>query len=126
MFKEITTDQFDKQILNDPKPNVVEVYTENCPSCKVLNPIFEQTANSNKDSYHFYKLNAREHIEIAKRYKVLGVPTLLFFRHGKLVDKKTGVISQQKIEKRLKPLLDYSQEIAAKKEITGYFKLPWK
>ena len=65
-------------------------------------------------------------MEIARKYKVLGVPTLLFFRHGKLVDKKTGVLRQDKIEKRLAATIDYTVEMANKKEVKGYFKLPWK
>ncbi len=126
MATEVTTELFKNKVLEDDKPAVVEVYTESCPNCRVLNPIFDQASTDNSDRYNFFRLNARVNMDIAKQYKVLGVPTLLFFSHGKLVDRKTGVINQQKIEKRLLPLLDYSNEIAIKKEIKGFFKLPWK
>ena len=125
MKLEITTSEFQKKVLENPKPSVVDIYTLRCPNCKVIDPIFEATAEANKENYSFYKLNASENMEIARRYKVLGVPTLLFFRHGILVDKKTGVMKQQNIEKRLAKTIDYTQELAAKKEVKGYFKMPW-
>lgn len=126
MFDEITSEKFNHVILNNETPSVVEIFTNNCPNCKTLDPIFNKTSNENGDRFKFYKLNAQENIDIAKRYKVLAVPALLFFSHGKLVDRKIGVIDQDKIEKKLNLILKYTAEIAVKKEITGYFKMPWK
>ena len=125
MKLEITTSEFQKKVLENSKPVVVDIYTLRCPNCKVIEPIFEATAEVNKESYSYYKLNASNNMEITKKYKVLGVPTLLFFRHGKLVDKKTGVMKQVNIEKRLAKTIDYTLELASKKEIKGYFKMPW-
>ena len=125
MIIELTTKQFQKKVLENDLPSVVDIYTLRCPNCKVIDPIFEATAEANKENYSFFKLNASENMEIAKRYKVLGVPTLLFFRHGKLVDKKTGVMKQQNIEKRLIKTVAYTTEMATKKEVKGYFKMPW-
>jgi thioredoxin 1 len=123
---EINSQEFDKKVLQSNKPVVVEVYTNSCPHCQQLHPIFEKTAQENNAQFDFYKLNAVKNLDIAKKYKILGVPSLFYFVHGKLVDKKTGVLSQKRILKRLEPLLDYTPEMATKKEVTGYIKLPWK
>ena len=64
--------------------------------------------------------------EIAKRYKILGVPSLLFFSHGKLVDKKTGLLNCSDIKKKLEPLSEYSKEKATDKELKGFFKLTFR
>ncbi len=125
MNLDLTTSQFQKKVLDNEQPTVVDIYTLRCPNCKVIDPIITVTAEENKDKYSIYKLNASENMEIAKRYKVLGVPTLLFFKHGILVDKKTGVMKQKNIEKRLLKISDYTKEKAAKKEINAYFKMPW-
>jgi len=125
MNLDLTTSQFQKKVLDNKQPTVVDIYTLRCPNCKVIEPIFEATAEVNKEKYTFYKINASENMEIAKRYKVLGVPTLLFFKHGFLVDKKTGVMQQENIEKRLAKISEFSQEKASKKEVKGYFKMPW-
>ncbi len=124
MVTELTAKQFQKEVLENDLPSVVDIYTLRCPNCKVIEPIFIATADANNENYTFFKLDASENMEIAKRYKVLGVPTLLFFRHGKLVDKKTGVLSQEKIEKRLAKTVLYTTEMANKKEVKGYFKMP--
>ena len=126
MLDNITSVNFEKKVLESTKPVLVEIYTNSCPNCKVLEPIVEETANANPTGFSFYKLNAQDNLDLVKRYKVMGVPTLLFFSHGILVNKKAGVINQQKIEKRLNPLLDYTPEIATEKQVTGFFKLPWK
>lgn len=125
-MENVTEENFEEKVLNSLKPVVVKVFTNSCPNCTVLTPIFEQTATDNPNTYSFFDLNAHENMSIAKKYKVMGVPALLFFMKGKLVDKKTGVIKQEKIEKRLLPLLDFTQEMADSKEITSMFRLPWK
>lgn len=125
MKLDLTTSQFQKKVLDNEQPTVVDIYTTRCPNCKVIEPIFEAAAEANKEKYTFYKLNASENMEIAKRYKVLGVPTLLFFKHGILVDKKTGVMPQKNMEKRLAKISDFTEEKAANKEVKGYFKMPW-
>ncbi len=99
MELDITTSQFQEKVIENEKPTVVDIYTLRCPNCKVIDPIMKVTAEENKDKYSIYKLNASENMEIAKRYKVLGAPTLLFFKHGILVDKKTGVMQQKNISK---------------------------
>ena len=126
MLENITSLNFKKNVLEATKPVLVEVYTNSCPNCKVLEPIVEETAKENPTEFSFYKLNAQNNLDLVKQFKVMGVPTLLFFKHGILVDKKTGVINQLKIEKRLNPLLSYTKEIAATKQVTGFFKLPWR
>jgi len=125
MKLDITASQFQQKVIENEKPTVVDIYTLRCPNCKVIEPIIKVTAEENEGKYSIYKLNASENMEIAKRYKVLGVPTLLFFKHGVLVDKKTGVMQQKNIEKRLANISDFTKEKAAKKEVKGYFKMPW-
>jgi len=126
MVIEIDNKEFESKVLKNEKPVVVEVYTQRCPHCKRLHPIFNQTEEDNKDSYSFFKLDAQQNMQLAKQYKVLTVPTLLFFSHGVLVDKKRGVVSQKQIEKRVLPLLNYTKETAKSKERIGFFKMPWK
>jgi thioredoxin 1 len=124
-MKDLNTTNFNSEVLQADKPVVIEVFTQSCPHCKRLDTIFDFTAQVNSNKYCFYKMDAQKNMDLVKKHKVLTVPTLLFFSHGKLVNKKSGVISQEKIEQRLNPLLDYTQEIAQKKEITSFFKLPW-
>jgi len=124
-IEEIRSLTFEKTIVNANKPVVIYVYSMSCPNCKTLAHNLKETQVTDESLYVFRGLDARENIDVVKKYKVLVVPTLLFFVHGILVDKKAGVIAQEKIEKRLLPLNSYSVEEAKKKEVTGYFKMPW-
>ncbi|HIP47834.1 MAG TPA: thioredoxin [Lutibacter sp.] len=125
MVLDINNSEFENKVVKSDKLVVVEVYTQRCPHCKRLHPIFDQTASDNAEHINFYKLDAQKNMALAKQYKVLTVPTLLFFSHGILVDKKRGVSSQKQIEKRLLPLMTYTKEKAASKERTGFFKMSW-
>ncbi|MCB0153987.1 MAG: thioredoxin family protein, partial [Anaerolineae bacterium] len=70
------------------------------------------------------KLNADQNRELVQQYKVIGIPTLLYFSHSRLVDRQTGAQTAAKIEQRLAPLLGFSADTAAKQEITGLFRWP--
>ena len=60
--------------------------------CRMLAPILEQVANR-KDSVSFYNLDIDENEEIAKRYRIFSVPTLLAFKEGKVIDSLVGLNS---------------------------------
>lgn len=57
MVFELTTDQFHKEVLENNLPSVVAIYTLRCPKCKVIAPIFNETAAANNGKYSFFKLN---------------------------------------------------------------------
>ncbi|MDC9723273.1 MAG: thioredoxin domain-containing protein [Urechidicola sp.] len=59
MLENITSVNFKKNVLEATKPVLVEVYTNSCPNCKVLEPTVEETAKSNPTKFSFYKLGSR-------------------------------------------------------------------
>jgi len=126
MIEKINGENFKEKVIDNEGVTVVKVYTDACPNCKTLTPFFEKANAEKSDAYHFYDLKAQEGMDWVKKYKVLGVPTLLFFRKGLLLDKKTGVISSEKILRRLAKIEAYDEEKLTKKEVTGFFKMPWK
>jgi len=101
-----------KVLDNKSKPVVLEVWASWCHNCKTLDPIFNASAEELKDKAEFYKLKADDNRDLTKSLKIMGVPTLLFYRHGVLIAKKPGVRSQKSISKILDPLYEYSKEEA--------------
>jgi len=101
-----------KVLDNKSKPVVLEVWASWCHNCKTLDPIFNASAEEFKDKAEFYKLKADDNRDLTKSLKIMGVPTLLFYRHGVLIAKKPGVRSQKSISKILDPLYEYSKEEA--------------
>ncbi len=126
MIEQINGAVFNEKIIDSDGVIVVKVYTDACPNCKTLTPFYEKANAEKSDGYHFYDLKAQDGMDWVRKYKVLGVPTLLFFRKGLLLDKKTGVISSEKILRRLDKIAALDESKLTKKEVTGFFKMPWK
>lgn len=126
MIKEVNTDIFEREVLAMEQPVVVDVWAPWCGPCRMQAPIFAEAAQQFADEAVFMKLNADENQELVRQYKVMGIPTMLFFRYGRLVDRKMGVQSAEAIAKRLSALLAMTPEQAQKQEITGLFRWPFR
>ncbi|MGC8842028.1 MAG: thioredoxin family protein, partial [Candidatus Sumerlaeaceae bacterium] len=70
-----------------------------------LAPTIETLAKENKGKVVFGKLNTDENMAIATKFGIMSIPTLLFFKNGKLVDKMIGAVPKQYIEERIKKII---------------------
>ena len=123
MISALNANEFQAKVLdNKHKPVVVEVWASWCHNCKTLEPIYKASAAEQKDKADFYQLKAEDNMELTKSLKIMGVPTLLFYRHGVLIAKKAGVRSQKSISKILDPLYSYSKQEAKEDIHKGLFK----
>jgi len=84
-----TETTFTQDVLASVQPALVFVWAPWCHNCKAMTPHMQKMAGELKNEYHFFKLNGDENRELLKKYKVFGLPTLLFFCHGRLVFRKT-------------------------------------
>ena len=105
MPQQINSKNFRTAVLNHSQPVVVDVWADWCGPCKMLAPQFAAAANDLEGKARFVKLDADKNQKLVRQYKVMGLPTLLFFKDGQLVDRITGVTSKTSILKRVKPLL---------------------
>ena len=123
MTQELKEEDFkDKVLNNSTKPVVVEVWASWCHNCKTLDPIFKATAKDLNEKAEFYQLKVDDNQTLVKSLKLMGVPTLLFYRHGVLIAKKPGVKSQKTITKIIQPLINYSQDEAMENKYVGLLK----
>jgi len=98
----LTKENFD-QITNGDKPVFVDFWAPWCGPCQIMLPIVDEMVKSykNKDKVVFGTVNIDENPEIAAKYNVMSVPTLLIFKDGKVFNSMTGVTPQDQIEKAL-------------------------
>ena len=86
-----TNDQtFDRDISTNDVPVVVDFGAEWCGPCKVLDPILEEIAVENKDKVIIYKMNIDENPMTPQKYGIRGIPTIMIFKKGELIDTKVG------------------------------------
>ncbi len=121
MIIKVDSNSFEEKVLNAAAPVVVDVWAPWCKPCKKIEPVIERLSDKFDEQVLFAKLNADENQDVVKQYKIMGIPTLLFFSHGKLVKRKTGVQSEIAVTQNITPLLTMTPELAEKQEVTGMF-----
>ena len=97
----LNKDNFDKEIGGET-PILVDFWATWCPPCKMLMPIIEQLANESDGSYRVGKVNVDEAPELAVRYGVQNIPTLIVFRNGEEAARALGVRPKAAILQMLK------------------------
>ena len=95
----VTDSEFDSTVLQSERPVVRDFWAEWCQPCKMLAPTMEEIAGEYEDKVKVGKLNVDDNPNTATKYGIRGIPTLLFFKGGKVVQQVTGVKSKAEIKK---------------------------
>lgn len=95
----ISDDEFESKIINNEKPALVDFWAEWCQPCKILSPTVEELANDYNDQILVGKLNVDDNPATATKFGIRGIPTLLLFKGGKVVQQMVGVKSKAEIKK---------------------------
>jgi thioredoxin 1 len=100
---EIDQDSFDATLKANPKL-VVDCWAEWCGPCRMMGPVIDQLAKDHKGKVAFAKLNVDENPKLSQSFRIMAIPTLLFFKDGKVVDQIVGLVPKEAIEGSLKKL----------------------
>ena len=99
MSTHLTNDEnFEKDISTQDVPVVVDFGAEWCGPCKQLDPILEEIASENINSLKVFKINIDENPMTPQKFGVRGIPTLMLFKDGNLVDTKVGSLPKNMLE----------------------------
>jgi thioredoxin reductase (NADPH) len=102
----IDGDEFDSVVLKSDIPVIVDFYSDECPPCEVLAPIFEKMAEKYGDYIKFVKIFRQLNKEFAKSINVTGSPTVLFFKNGKEVGQRlSGFMNKPQVRKAIEEVL---------------------
>ena len=86
---------FDELIIKADKPVVVDFWAIWCPPCRIMGPIFEDVARELSGQAIFAKVNVDEAPELAERYRIMAIPTIMIFVDGAPVDRILGAIGKE-------------------------------
>lgn len=101
MELKITSENFKTDILESDKLAVVDFYADWCGPCQMMAPIVEKLAEEYEGSVVIGKLNVDEESDISRQYRVMSIPTIIFFKNGEVQDKIVGGISAEELKEKI-------------------------
>ena len=96
-IKNCNENDFENEVLKSNLPVIVDFWAEWCGPCKMLTPILEELSNEMKNEINIVKVNLDENQDLAMKYSIRSIPTLLLFKEGNLVDTKVGLLPKSEI-----------------------------
>lgn len=102
---EVTDQTFENEVLKSPLPVVVDFWAAWCGPCRMIAPSVEAIARDYKGKLKVGKLNVDEQGDVASRFGIVSIPTLIVFKDGREAAKRVGALSRPDIEAFVKPLL---------------------
>jgi thioredoxin 1 len=101
----LTTANFDTEVLQSPIPVLVDFWADWCMPCKMIAPAIKAVADAYTNKAKVGKVNIDQQRDLAAKYGIFSIPSLLIFKEGKLVKQQAGAIPQSDIEALLQPYL---------------------
>lgn len=105
MALEITSANFEETVLKSDKPVLVDFWAEWCGPCRMVGPIVDELHTDYEGKALVGKVNVDDQQEIAAKYGIRNIPTILFFKNGEIVDKNVGVAPKADLAKKIDALI---------------------
>jgi len=106
----VTDANFEKAVLQNPLPVIVDFWAPWCGPCKMVSPMLDKIAKESGDKLIVAKVNTDENSQYAAQYGVQGIPTMLFFFGGKIIHQQVGALP----ERILREVVTQFMEVTAK------------
>ncbi len=101
----VTKDSWEAEVVQNKGLVMVDFWAVWCGPCKMIAPIVDELSKEYDGRIKIVKLNTDENPEVAGRYQIMGIPTLMFFKEGKVVDKLVGALPKGQIKEKIDTLL---------------------
>lgn len=92
----ITKENFESEVLKSEKPVLVDFWAAWCGPCKMVSPVIDEIAEE-RDDILVGKINIDEQSELAQKYGVMSIPTMIVFKNGEVANKNVGAIPKENI-----------------------------
>ncbi len=102
---DVTTSTWDQEVLGASGLVLVDFWAVWCGPCRMIAPTVEEIAKEYAGKLKVCKLNTDENPDIASKYKIMGIPTLMFFKDGEKVDQVVGAVPKPQLKSKIDQLL---------------------
>ena len=101
----VTTGTFEAEVVKSAIPVVADFWAEWCGPCRMIAPVLQALAKDYKDKLKVVKINVDEEPDLAARFGIQSIPSLLFFKGGQMVKQQIGAVARPILEKIVKELV---------------------
>ncbi len=101
--KEINEALFEAEVVKASLPVLVDFWAPWCGPCKMIAPVLKELAEDNGNRLKIVKVNVDENPDLASRFDVMGIPTMILFKDGQVVDSFSGAMSKQALSDKVAP-----------------------
>ncbi len=101
----LTEQNFEKEVIKSDIPVLVDFWAEWCGPCKMISPIIDEIAEELSGKLKVTKLNVDDAQELAAKFSILSIPTLLVFKNGEPVEQIVGAMSKDQLLEKINPQL---------------------
>lgn len=105
MAQHFTDENFQMEVLESDIPVLVDFYADWCGPCKMVAPIIEELAGEYEGKIKIGKLNVDEELNTTEKYRVMSIPTLIFFKNGTAVETMVGAVPKKSLKEKLDSLI---------------------
>ena len=105
MVADVTDQNFEQEVIKSTMPVLVDFWAPWCGPCRMVAPVIEKLSEEFKGKIKFCRLNVDENPKTAAQYRVMSIPTLIFFKNGKAVNTVIGAVPERTLQPKLKALL---------------------
>ena len=105
MVTDISDQDFEVKVIKSKGPALVDMWGPGCVPCKMVAPVVDKLAQKYEGKCKFYRMNVAENPKTTARYRVMSIPTLLFFKNGVVVDTVTGAKSESVLAPKVDEIL---------------------
>ena len=96
--KHITNQNFEQEVIKENKLVVLDFWATWCGPCRAIGPVVEELAEEYQGKVVVGKVNVDDESNLARKFKVMSIPTIIFFKNGELIDKVVGLRSKEDLE----------------------------
>jgi thioredoxin 1 len=105
MAEAVTSSTWDQEVLKAPGLVLVDFWAVWCGPCRMVAPIVDEISKEYEGKLKVLKLNTDENPDVASKYRIMGIPTLMFFRNGQTVDQVVGAVPKAQLKTKVDALL---------------------